>query len=494
MKTRKTAGTSIQLALSEFCGADDIITPDVDTKHLGRNIDKFYTNHPHPTITETKQFLGDEIWNSYFKFAFVRNPWDLVVSRYHWNRKGKDCSIEDFKSFLKVYCSDEAHFGPAHYFVNDLQQLYTSANGQMILDYVGKFENLKSDLEKICDKIGLPKLELPKKKNSYKPNYYKKYTQYYDEDSKSLVKKYFQEDIDMFEYQYNQKFMNDRIAPIITKDMLLSGGDNINGPSLIKVPDWVENPLGKYYLYFAHHQGKYIRLAYSDAIEGPYKIYEPGTLKLEQTPCNGHIASPDVHVDDEKERIIMYYHGDVDKGQKTFISFSKNGLDFSSKSSILGMFYFRVFKYSNKFYAIAKNGNVDGIVYEADDWEGKFKPIFNLIPNIRHTAVNIKDNYLYLFYSCIGDCPESIYVCKINMDTWEALYNEKVIKPIKNYEGVNKPLIPSSPGSSTLRHGGSVNELRDPCVYEENNNLYLLYSLAGEVGIGLAKLYNLEKK
>ena len=73
-------------------------------------------------------------------------------------------------------------------------------------------------------------------------------------------------------------------------------GSNINGPSLIKVPEWVKNPLGKYYLYFADHKGKYIRLAYSDKLEGVWKIYTPGALKLEETYFDEHIASPDVHV------------------------------------------------------------------------------------------------------------------------------------------------------------------------------------------------------
>ncbi len=68
--------------------------------------------------------------------------------------------------------------------------------------------------------------------------------------------------------------------PIIT---LSSGNDlqgNVNGPSLIKAPAWLENPLGKYYLYFAHHQGSYIRLAYADNLEGPWRVHGPGTLQM----------------------------------------------------------------------------------------------------------------------------------------------------------------------------------------------------------------------
>ncbi|MBI2946207.1 MAG: hypothetical protein HYY23_01070, partial [Verrucomicrobia bacterium] len=52
--------------------------------------------------------------------------------------------------------------------------------------------------------------------------------------------------------------------PIIRPEMLPGkDGNNINGPSLIRVPGWVKSPLGRYYLYFAHHSGQYIRLAYA---------------------------------------------------------------------------------------------------------------------------------------------------------------------------------------------------------------------------------------
>jgi hypothetical protein len=46
------------------------------------------------------------------------------------------------------------------------------------------------------------------------------------------------------------------------------------------VPDWLPNPLGKYYLYFSHHKGDYIRMAYADSLAGPWTVYEPGTLTL----------------------------------------------------------------------------------------------------------------------------------------------------------------------------------------------------------------------
>src|SRR3712207_7762857 len=72
-------------------------------------------------------------------------------------------------------------------------------------------------------------------------------------------------------------------GPIIRPDMDARMGDNVNGPSLVRAPSWVERPLGRYYLYFAHHDGRYIRLAYADDLLGPWTTYEPGVLPLDRS-------------------------------------------------------------------------------------------------------------------------------------------------------------------------------------------------------------------
>jgi len=94
--------------------------------------------------------------------------------------------------------------------------------------------------------------------------------------------------------------------PIISPNMDDRMGDNINGPSTIRVPGWVKNPLGKYYLYFAHHQGTYIRLAFADELDGPWRLYTPGVLDLSDSHFENHIASPDVHVLEDTCEIRMY--------------------------------------------------------------------------------------------------------------------------------------------------------------------------------------------
>jgi hypothetical protein len=126
--------------------------------------------------------------------------------------------------------------------------------------------------------------------------------------------------------------------PIIHSGMDARMGTNINGPSLIRVPGWVAAPLGRYYLYFAHHSGRYIRMAYADELIGPWIVFGEGTLQLRDTPVTpwsykAHIASPDVHVDHATRRIVMFFHGGyrwLRPHQATWVAESVDGLTFVS--------------------------------------------------------------------------------------------------------------------------------------------------------------------
>ena len=280
--------------------------------------------------------------------------------------------------------------------------------------------------------------------------------------------------------------------PIIYSDMPgLEGekGTNINGPSLVKVPEWVKSPFGKYYLYFAHHGGQYIRLAFADDIKGPWKIYKKGTLHLKRTVCKDHVGSPDVHIDHENHLYRMYFHGPYqDKGQKSFIAFSEDGINFKAKPQVMGDFYFRVFEYDDLYYAFAKNGNKGGVLFRSSDGETSFLKGKEVIPNLRHTAVYTEGDDLFLFYSRMGDCPERILLSYLDLsqdwNKWQPTKPITLLEPEKDYEGADYSLEKSSPGPANQ----CVRQLRDPAFYEENDNYYLFYSIAGEKGIALAEI------
>ncbi len=275
------------------------------------------------------------------------------------------------------------------------------------------------------------------------------------------------------------------------------GQENINGPSLIRVPDWVENALGRYYLYFAHHNGTYIRLAYSNSLEGPWTIHEGGVLPMQDAPGRGHIASPDVHVDHERRRMRMYYHqpapaGSALSGQLTWAAVSEDGLQWKAGDEVLGLFYFRVFEHGDYHYALAKYHNDGGILYRARDGLTGFETGPRVLPRVRHTAVwhDKKNDVLYVFYSRGLDEPEHLMVSRVEnpgdpWDRWEFSEPVSIMRPEYEWEGANEPQKRSGWGAAR----GRVHELRDPAVYEEEGRLYLLYSVAGEQGIAIARLH-----
>lgn len=287
--------------------------------------------------------------------------------------------------------------------------------------------------------------------------------------------------------------------PIIRPEMLPGrDGENINGPSLIRVPAWLPNPLGKYYLYFAHHGGKYIRLAYADDLAGPWKIHEPGALRLADAPwCKSHIASPDAIVDDARKEIRLYFHGPARSGdgQKTYIATSPDGLHFKATDKVLGIFYWRVFRWDGWWYAMAKGG----LLYRSPDGLKDFVKGPNPFPSaqrdeeanspgVRHVAVKLDGSRLWVYYSNIGDAPERILRRCVELTgdwtKWKASEPEEVLRPAKEWDGALLPVTTSVSGAMK----GRENALRDPAIFIEGNRTYLLYSVAGESGIAIAEI------
>jgi hypothetical protein len=286
---------------------------------------------------------------------------------------------------------------------------------------------------------------------------------------------------------------------------MLSGrdGENINGPSLIRVPDWVSEPLGRYYLYFAHHRGTYIRLAYADDVTGDWTIHPGGVLDLSTLPAvTDHVASPDLVIDEASRQIRMYFHGPAvaeNGAQRSFVALSDDGIKFAAKNDVLGPFYFRVFQHGGSWYALSKGA----LVHRSPDGLAPFaagrdaypaaspgaRGQYNEAGNVRHVAVHKTGDQLAVYFTLIGDKPERILRSWIDLSaawtSWTMGPAQEIIRPTRGFEGSKLPLKPSKAG----RARGPENAFRDPAIFVDiDDRLYLLYSVMGESGIGIAEV------
>lgn len=310
--------------------------------------------------------------------------------------------------------------------------------------------------------------------------------------------------------------------PIIGPDLHSSLGVNIQGPSLIQTPEWLPNRLGRYYLYFADHKGLYIRLAYADDITGPWQVHVPGSLQITESYflperpeisqealdalvaqrraagaarvshdlalelTEPHIASPDVHVDEENQRIIMYFHGLNAPGvQHSRVALSDDGISFTTLPGDIGRTYMRTFAHNGMTYAMSMPGQF----YRSADGLTDFEEGPRLFaPNMRHSALIVRDETLYVFWTRVGDAPETIMLSTIDISgdwsAWQESPEVEVLRPEFDWEGADAPTEPSVRSTAY----GHVNQLRDPAIYVEGEDVYLLYAVAGESGIAIAEV------
>ncbi len=215
----KVAGTSVTKALKEFSLADPLrfesINRRIENPPLLAGYYNFF-NHYYGKVTRGKKIsskilpLGIHInamglrahvnendWNNFFKFGFVRNPWDWQVSLYYQMLKDKKNhqhnlvkSMKDFDEYIRWRVREDLCLQ---------KEFFYDQKGKCIVDYIGKFENLENDFNEICKKIGID-AELPHENKGKKRKL--DYRKYYTEETRKLVKEGFREDIELFDYEF----------------------------------------------------------------------------------------------------------------------------------------------------------------------------------------------------------------------------------------------------------------------------------------------------
>ena len=159
------------------------------TKTGGSSIEEVfdYRGIKHHRPEEMIENIGQEKWDNYFKFTFVRNPWDRLVSEYFYRIKKGSTSV-NFKSWLVEMRGFDSWAG-------GLQSKWMQERN---FDFVGRFENFQNDFDQICQKINHPKVLLPHANSTT----HQHYSAYYDEESKDLVRNWHKADIELFDYDF----------------------------------------------------------------------------------------------------------------------------------------------------------------------------------------------------------------------------------------------------------------------------------------------------
>lgn len=167
----KTAGTSIEQLFCDFPTDQQ----DVAFKHSG--IDFYYQQFPREAA-------------EYFKFTFVRNPWDRLVSQYQWRL---------FKRYQDPNQSFAEWLESSYEMWQESQLRMISINNEIKMDFIGKFENLQEDWHKICDILGVHNRTLPHLNDlSNRPHY----TNFYHDHSRKLVAAGCRAEIEHFNYAF----------------------------------------------------------------------------------------------------------------------------------------------------------------------------------------------------------------------------------------------------------------------------------------------------
>lgn len=202
----KTGGTSVRAALAPLRWRDPyhwLAWPCSRLSHLtGHRLGVKLPRHAGAIAAQA--MLPREVFQGLFKFAFVRNPWDLQVSSFHHIRRERPHLLgphQDFESFLR-YKLDPGR--PYQYHIDTSIELQTDylvdLHGRLIVDFIGRYERLEADFAEACRRIGLRPPALPHRRQATDRE--RDYRRYYTDDTRELVATHFARDVQMLGYTF----------------------------------------------------------------------------------------------------------------------------------------------------------------------------------------------------------------------------------------------------------------------------------------------------
>lgn len=186
---QKTGTTSIEKALQEY------LYPHVasSTVKIKKRPNFKYKHNSAEILASCPEI--NSIWDKLFKFSVVRNPWDLCVSHYFYRQREEHEEAIDIN--FKEWLMNDKKREPIMWQASTQYDCLT-VNGKLAVDFIGRFENLQNDFNKICERISISPISLYKR-NSTKHEHY---STYYDKETKEYVFNLLKKDIETFNYEF----------------------------------------------------------------------------------------------------------------------------------------------------------------------------------------------------------------------------------------------------------------------------------------------------
>lgn len=221
IKSLKTAGTSIEAALSNHCSGDDVVVPindfahnrdpDGQVQHRAMNADETYRRiGQHVDAATIRSREPEEVWSGYFKVSIARNPWDRALSYFFWSGR-QNASLAPRKRFYHKLGVPYDDFTPLKNKFSEFIKSRTLENNdrfyviddKLCVDFVIRYESLNEDYLEACARIGVSAIKIPRLKTGIRTKG-RHYSEFYDDETKEIVAELHRNDLKLFGYKFGQ--------------------------------------------------------------------------------------------------------------------------------------------------------------------------------------------------------------------------------------------------------------------------------------------------
>lgn len=192
----KTGTHSVRQALREHLGPDDIEQVGLFVNKRFPYDDLAQIRHGHLSVRQVRPYLGDAVCDDYFKFTFVRNPFDRFISYCAFMTRQHGAFDRDPQGTMRrilfeLRPMEHVHFQPQY-------TLLTNDAGALEMDFIGRVERMQDDYDAVCARIGIPSRALEKVNSSRRGDY----RQYYDQALVEGVAELYRGDLERFGYTF----------------------------------------------------------------------------------------------------------------------------------------------------------------------------------------------------------------------------------------------------------------------------------------------------